>query len=438
VSLAKRIARSRIGNAMMLDRFLGVFGMTSAGALLSFVAQLLTARWLGVKEYGYFSFVSSIALTIVLLAPLGFQAASLKYLAMYRVQGDWALFRSFLHRARRTTTVVSVVAACGLLVWAMEFGQRGAFAALSLSVLAAVMPFAAYSRLSVSVLRITGHARSAVGLDAPLREGAMAVMIFAAILLPLEASAERAVMTFAIGSGLSALLLMGRERCALRALNIPAAASAAPATTADWNRLAAVMLAMTFGQLAMKRLDVLLIGTIAGTDNVGPYAVALRFSEALQLPFVAGSVLVASRISELHALRDPAGLQRMVTAAVRTTLALTLLGALPLLVAPKFFLAFFGEDFAGADTMLRLLVIGQLANAATGYASGILTMTGNERVALAIVGLVGAANLAGNAVLITLFGPIGAAVGSSAAMIVANVTLWLLAWRRTGVNSAIR
>jgi O-antigen/teichoic acid export membrane protein len=51
---------------------------------------------------------------------------------------------------------------------------------------------------------------------------------------------------------------------------------------------------------------------------------------------------------------------------------------------------------------------------------------------------VGATNLVGNAVLITMFGPLGAALGSSTAMIVANAALWLLAWRRAGVNSAIR
>lgn len=423
---------------MIMDRFVGVFGLTAAGALLSFIAQLLAARWLGSKGYGYFSYISSIALTISLLAPLGFQGAGLKYLAQYRVQGEWGLFHSFLIRARKTTGAVSVVAGCGLLAWALSSERHRATAGLSFAVLAAVIPLAAYSRLSVSVLRVSGHARSAIGFDAPLREGAMAVMILAAMALSIEASIPVGVVTFAVGFALSALLLMSRERDALRAMNAPVGASYSAAASADWNRLAGVMLAMTLSQLAMKRLDVLLIGAIAGTDSVGPYAVALRFSEALQLPFIAGSVLVASRISELSALRDAAGLQRLLTGAVRITFALTLVGALPLLVAPQVFLGLFGKEFAGADTMLRLLVIGQLANAATGYASGVLTMSGHERVALATIGVIGAANLVGNAVLITLLGPIGAALGSATSMVVANVALWLLAWQRAGVNSAIR
>jgi O-antigen/teichoic acid export membrane protein len=422
----------------MMDRFLGVFGMTAMGAVLSFVAQLVAARWLGSKEYGYFSYVSSIALTISLLAPLGFQAASLKYLAQYRVQENWSLFRGFLRRARKTTAAVSIGAACLLLAWGLRADYNHAGAGLSVAVLAAVIPLAAYSRLSVSVLRISGYARSAVGLDAPLREGAMAAIFLAAMALPIAATAAAGVVTFAVGFALSALFLMKRERSALSTLNMSAAASAAGAVGADWNRLAAVMLAMTLSQLAMKRLDVLLIGSIVSTDDVGPYAVALRFSEALQLPFIAGSVLVASRISELNTLQDTSGLQRLLTAAVRMTLALTLAGALPLLAAPQLFLGLFGKEFAGADTMLRLLVMGQVANAATGYASGVLTMTGHERVALAVIGVVGAGNLVGNAVLITAFGPIGAAWGSSTAMVVANVALWLLAWRYAGVNSAIR
>lgn len=423
---------------MTIDRFLGVFAMTAAGALLSFIAQLFAARWLGSKGYGYFSYVSSIAMTISLLAPLGFQAAGLKYLAQYRVQADWELFRSFLNRARKTTGAVSVVAACGLLAWALSSDLHRATAGLSFAVLAAVIPLAAHSRLSVSVLRISGHARSAVGFDAPLREGTIAAMILGAMALQIEASAAAGVVTFAVGFGLSASLLMNRERRALRAFNLPVGAASAVAVSAEWSRLAVVMLAITFSQLAMKRLDVLLIGTIAGTDSVGSYAVALRFSEALQLPFMAGSVLVTPRIAELSTLRDTAGLQRLLTTGVRTMLALTLAGALPLLVAPQLFLGLFGKEFADADTMLRLLVIGQLANAATGYASALLTMSGHERIALATLGVIGAANLVGNAVLITLLGPVGAALGSSTAMIVANVALWLLAWRYTSVNSAIR
>jgi O-antigen/teichoic acid export membrane protein len=422
----------------MMDRFLGVFALTAVGALLSFLAQLLAARWLGSKQYGYFSYISSIALTISLLAPLGFQAAGLKYLAQYRVQGEWGLFRSFLERARKTTSTVSIVAAGALLAWALRAEHQYSSAGSSLAVLAIVLPLAAYSRLSVSVLRISGYPRSAVGFDAPLREGVMAAMFLGAMALPIEATAAAGVVTFAVGFALSALFLMDRERRALNALQMSAGASAAGSAGADWNRLAGVMLAMTLSQLAMKRLDVLLIGSIAGTDSVGPYAVALRFSEALQLPFVAGSVLVASRISELSTMRDIAGLQHLLTAAVRITLALTLAGAIPLLIAPQLFLELFGKDFAGADTMLRLLVIGQVANAATGYASGVLTMAGHERVALLTIGVIGAANLIGNAVLITLFGPVGAALGSSSALIVANVALWLLAWRYVGVNSAIR
>ena len=81
-------------------------------------------------------------------------------------------------------------------------------------------------------------------------------------------------------------------------------------------------------------------------------------------------------------------------------------------------LGIFGASFVAGETALRILLIGQVVGAGLGSVMYIMTMTGQERPAMFILGAILVANPVLNLVLIPKFGIEGAAVAKAATLIV--------------------
>jgi O-antigen/teichoic acid export membrane protein len=86
---------------------------------------------------------------------------------------------------------------------------------------------------------------------------------------------------------------------------------------------------------------------------------------------------------------------------------------------------------------LRILLVGQVIAASAGSQMHVMTMTGNERgaAALLIAGALG--NIIAGVALIYLYGLVGAAIASTMTLIVWNVAMALFIWRRLNLLSGV-
>uniref|UniRef100_UPI001952FFE6 polysaccharide biosynthesis C-terminal domain-containing protein n=1 Tax=Escherichia coli TaxID=562 RepID=UPI001952FFE6 len=82
-----------------------------------------------------------------------------------------------------------------------------------------------------------------------------------------------------------------------------------------------------------------------------------------------------------------------------------------------------GEDFASGSRIAYILVIGQVFAAATGPQQSLLTMTGHERAAAVLMIVSAGLNILGCVLGIPRYGPIGAAMATTATMVVWNVAM---------------
>jgi O-antigen/teichoic acid export membrane protein len=109
----------------------------------------------------------------------------------------------------------------------------------------------------------------------------------------------------------------------------------------------------------------------------------------------------------------------------------------------KTILGLFGPGFIIAYVPLVILLTGQTINAMSGSVGFLMTMTGYEKQAAWIIGTGATANIALNAVLIPLFGILGAARILGAAIATASTTaLWNVAMlifvrKRLGIDPTI-
>jgi O-antigen/teichoic acid export membrane protein len=130
----------------------------------------------------------------------------------------------------------------------------------------------------------------------------------------------------------------------------------------------------------IERIDVLLLAPLLGVQSVGYYTAAYRIAAILNFfPIIIGQV-VAANIAIAYYRSDIGSLRRVFHQALfaRGMLALPLTIALFVFARPLVHLIY-GVAFDPAVSLLRLLLVGQAINCATGPVGAVLTMAGRER-----------------------------------------------------------
>jgi O-antigen/teichoic acid export membrane protein len=190
-------------------------------------------------------------------------------------------------------------------------------------------------------------------------------------------------------------------------------------------------------QILLKRTDIIMIGAILGSDDAGIYSAASRISNLVVFPLMAINAILAPMISELYRTGRGRELQRIIMLASRAIFVFTLVVSVILAVSSKFMLSLFGLNFTIAFVALLILLGGQVVNALAGSVGLIMTMTGHQNQAGAIIAASAAANITLNALLIPFFGLTGAAVSTAFTMALWNIAMFAFVKRRIGINSMI-
>jgi len=190
---------------------------------------------------------------------------------------------------------------------------------------------------------------------------------------------------------------------------------------------------ISVAETLLNRTGVVLLGWSGQTMAAGIYALAFNLSMTVTLPRTAVNALFAPLVSELSARGDRAALQFVVTRTALWTLVSGLCIALPLMMLAEPLLSWFGPDFTRGVTAMRVLLVGQIVAAGFGPQMFLMTMTGNERIAALL--LIGSAILNGTFGLLLIggMGLTGAAIATTAALIVWNVAMAVFVWRGLGL-----
>jgi O-antigen/teichoic acid export membrane protein len=188
-------------------------------------------------------------------------------------------------------------------------------------------------------------------------------------------------------------------------------------------------------QIVNGRTDILMLGAIKGAEAVGIYNVACRGAHIVIFIQAAVNAALAPTIASLYAAGNMQRLQGVITKGTRVTLFVSLFFAIGLIVFGNELLSLFGADFIKGRSALVILIIGWVVNASVGPVGILLIMTGHERDAALGTGISAILNLVLNSTLIPRFGIAGAAASTATSMIVWNLLLMLLVYKRLGIYS---
>jgi O-antigen/teichoic acid export membrane protein len=178
-----------------------------------------------------------------------------------------------------------------------------------------------------------------------------------------------------------------------------------------------------------------MLGSMLGLETVGIYNVAVGGATLITFILVVVNMPLAPIVAELYTSGNRVRLQRVVTMSARVVL----LGSLPIAIGLIFFgdwfLLIFGKEFAVGFSALIILSVGEMVNASMGSVALLLNMTGNERDVAKGIGIAAALNIVLNAILIPIWGLIGAAVATTISMAIWNIFMAVLVYKKLGICS---
>jgi len=160
-------------------------------------------------------------------------------------------------------------------------------------------------------------------------------------------------------------------------------------------------------------IDVLMLGIIKSSVEVGIYRAASQIPLLLVMILNASGSIYAPAIAELHHNNQTKRLEKLLKTSTYWVFLLSLPAALILFFSARDILAIFGSAYVGVGASIMIvLTIAQSVNCITGGVSHNLTMTGKQNIELINNIAMVVINIILNYFLISTYGAIGAAIAT--------------------------
>lgn len=401
-----------------------------AGVGLSYAANVLLSRVLGIEAFGKYVIALSWALVLTLPAKAGFDNSALRYASIYFDRNELGSLRGFIRFATATVTGVSLllgalIFAAGVHLVPVDQATRGWTAAL-------ILPLALLTFYSV-VLRTAHRIVSSQVYEQMLRPGVIMLGIAAAVAVGFRLTPASAMGLTTIAAFVALIGLAFQARRALRST-----AAHAP-SYGEWQRWFAVsipLLMLGVVQELMNQLDIILLGQLSNASQAALFAASWRLASLVPFALVGLATMAGPLIAAAHERGSRTEMHRVSRLVARGGFLFALVSAGLLYLFARPLLSLFGRDFTAGTGVLSILLLGGIVNAFTGVVAYLTTLTGRERQGLAIFAGALALSVILNILLIPRFGAAGSAIASTAATIAWNLVLLIYVRRTIGIDAS--
>ena len=424
-SLATSLAR---GSAVAFIIYL-------AGALVTFLSQLVLARLVGAAGYGIYAYVLAWITILAYVAALGFEVSLLRIVAAYRVRGEWGLVRGILRYAEWRCLMAGVsIAGLGVMTTLLAGGDVSPELKWTFLYGLPIVPLWALLWLRGSSLRAFGGVALALAPDRLVRDGTLLLALGVAAVLSLKVDAPVAMLATLIGTGMGLATVSIALRCRQPR---EVAQSTHAYRAAEWRRVVIPLLALALSEVALNRTGVLVLGWVDTTKQAGIFALAFNLTSIVALPRIAVNATFAPTISSLYTRGEISALQGLITRTSLWSLSGAAATALFIAFTAAPFLSWFGRDFEKAVPLVWILLVGQLAVAAGGGQQFLMTMTGNERDAAVVLVSCTLLNAVLTRILVGSLGAVGAAMALAVSLVCWQIAMAVHVYRRLGLLAGI-
>jgi len=403
-----------------------------SGKSLSFLLRFLVIRLLGATWFGYYAIAMAMIELVRTFASIGLPKGGMRLLAMALASGDKEQLPRIINTAVVIPVLLSIIG-CLLLFGAADLVANLWFGDAELAIIfklfSVTIPFATLLKVGCELSRGFLTTRYAVLVEnflVPVAQMAL-FLLFYFLRHDFSALIFASILAYALG-GCSMLFFLFRQ---LRRVFGPDMPFRLPWRQRFLDRAGGVELVRYSFPLfltgitgiMLNSIDIFLLGRFLAAEDVGVYVagsmVATFISTSLVIPV--NSIFVPM-VAARYGCNDLAAIKHLYVATTRWLFIFALPLITCMILARNYIMAIFGESFvAEGAVVLLILAIGHLVNCLTGGVGQILSMTGHPPKELAINLLAVVINIVLNLMLIPRYGIVGAALATSAAMVLVNV-----------------
>lgn len=392
------------------------------GAVLLFLVHLLLGRELGPEVYGVVGVATAVAAALSLFVLYGFDNGSVRFVSQYKAVGDYARVMGFIKWVALQTAIgcgiVMVIAAVVTMEIASPDHRNIAWASLALLASYVAIP------LIAKIIRSLGGMAGSLWPE-QLLFPAISLCVF--ILAPQKGLFE-AILALAIGryaAVLASLLIVWRQSRLVCGRDTRAIYD-----VAHWYRVMTPLFLAALANILYQKADAIMLGVLSTLDQAGLYTAASRVALILGFSLSVVEIVVAPKLSAAFHRGDHARFRSLFRIGATLSAASASILVLILIVYAREVVLLFGADFEEARWSLIILAIGQFVNAVTGPVTFALIVSGHQAIYSKLVVIGGMLNVALNALLITKYGAVGAAIATAASLGFVNFGLLYFLWSR--------
>lgn len=429
-----------------------------AGAAISAVATfgltVLVTRMVSHVDAGIFFGATSLFVLANAVCQLGTDTGLVYFVSRARTLGHTNLLSAYFHAALRPVMFLSVVMAGAAFWWAPEIAQLTTASHVeamthALRALAPLVPLAALEAVCLTGTRGLGTMRPYTLIEQVVRPLAQLIVAAAILIASIPVQLSWSWSLPYLVAGLWAWQWWRRLSRPSGLRQFPPASDAYPEPSehdpgeahdkplapgtgiyAEFWRFTAPRSLASMAQIAMQRLDIVLVAAISGPVAAATYTAATRFVVLGQFARNAVSLAVQPHLASALTKKDHHQADRIFGTSTAWLMAVTWPLFFALIVGGEQLLGVFGRGYDAGAAVLVFLSLSMLVNTVCGDVDVLLIMAGRPTWSLANTAVAFVLQFGLDLALIPDHGVLGAAIAWSVAIVakslIALVQVWLL------------
>jgi|GEM_PF-4971504 len=437
-----KIILARLRQSPVAKNIGTAFAVQIVGYAVNFALNLLLARWLGAQQFGEFIFIKNWITILGIVGTLGLFGAATKFVSAYWVKLDIVSIHRFIVFSGTVTLVVATIFTIILFIFLGIFPPNNIQIASLLPVVPVIILMALHVLYSdiLLALRYVFWGIAPVDLFRPVLMLSMLLcLIFVFGMTPLQAAlisfAGSVAIVFVMQLVLTTWTLRLKARESFRSLT---AIATKDYPVFAWLRFG--LESLFFRGTIFVRLEIpaIVLGYWVGGVDVGLFVIAER--AAYLTIFLSNAVrrVFEPMIAPYYEANDMGQLQIIHARITRWVFWVAIMGSTILFLFSDFLLGLFGAEFISARSILWILLIGQIVNAATGQVGSLLRFAGYEKL-VRHISIISTVIMSICTILFTiLFGASGTALGVSVGIGTQNIGFYIMAYHRLNICIPLR
>ena len=417
------------------------FVLRLGGLAVGYLITLLIANLFGAKGLGDYVLAITVLRLFTLLAKLGLDTTSIRFIASFASQDKWTSIFKFRKQVISILSISSLAASllmyflaipiAGLINAKYEYIQLNAFFVLPMT----------FFMLHYQSLR--GLKRIAEFSFFYRMAQALFSLISIVILYQFFKTSDVPVYAYLISVLIVSLLSFISFRYWLNKRS--KGKESAEQEIMSYSTLFKISIPLMFAQsvqFIMAWTDKLMLGAIdtpnvvngitTNIEEVGVYYTAFKLSMFAAVALMAINSIASPKFAELYGKKDFDGLKKVAHQSSKMIFLATLPLVLLFFAFPEFLLGLFGEEFKVGVKAFVFLSFGKLISSFSGSVGNLLQMTGKQVIFMSVLFVGAIVNVLLNFFLIPKFGINGAALASMISLSVWNLIMVYFVKRECG------